>query len=31
SPAPGNDVIALPEGSANDHSGTGTLNLYSVG
>jgi hypothetical protein len=31
SPAPGNGVIALPEGSANDHSGSGTLNLYSRG
>lgn len=31
SPAPGNGVIALPEGSANDRSGTGTLDLYSVG
>jgi hypothetical protein len=29
SPAPGNGVIALPEGSANDHAATGTLDLYS--
>jgi hypothetical protein len=28
SPAPGRGVIALPEGNANDHSASGTLNLY---
>ncbi len=31
SPVPGDGVIAVPEGNANDHVTSGTLGLYSVG